>query len=125
MGKAKTSKNQKGPDKHIADQILYQIGQKVVISMIVIAVMVIIMSRSVIISSKETELTLESQSAAHQLADFFDPYIRMTQQLAVNPQVIELMEAATPNSKPITELEEYPTVFENMVNITGVDSIRN
>lgn len=119
MGDAGRGKNQR---RHsIADQIIRQIGKNVVGTMVIVALVVLFMSQSIVIDAKESELTLESQSAAYQLADFFDQYIRMTEQLAVNPEVIELMEDTTAGGKNITEMDNYATVYQNMVNIASVD----
>ena len=105
----------------ITKQIILQIGRNVLIVLGVIAVITVIMMQRVISSAKETELTLESQSTSNQIADFFNGYAKMTAQLAVNPQIVELERQATAGESLLSE-ENYDTVYENMVNCTMTDS---
>jgi len=105
----------------ITKQIILQIGRNVLIVLGVIAVITVIMMQRVISSAKETELTLESQSTSNQIADFFNGYAKMTAQLAVNPQIVELERQATAGESLLNE-ENYDTVYENMVNCTMTDS---
>lgn len=107
--------------KKIAEQIERQIGIIVVAIFLVFTVVSIISVRSVVIKGKQTELTLESQAASFQLADFFDQYRRVTEQLAVNPQLRQvLIDTVEPHS--LTKTKGYDTVFENMLNIAKTDS---
>lgn len=122
MGKRERGTRKQHARQGIAEQIIRRIGKNVLGTMMILALVVLAMSQSIVIGAKETELTLESQSASYQLADFFDRYLRMTEQLAVDPQVIELLGTATANGKKITELPGYEAVYENMVNVAGVDS---
>lgn len=87
----------------------------------VVAIVTIWMILSLTMSSKETELTLESEGASYQLADYFDQYTRITDQMAVNPQIRELLQSTTKEQK-ITENETYATVLENKKNIAAEDS---
>lgn len=105
-------------DRRIEEQILVQIGRNVLVVFIVIAVVAIMMMNSVLMTAKETELTLESQSMSNQLAEFFGTYSSMTEQLAVNPQVREVLKE-TGAGESIIEQKGYPTVFENLKNMTG------
>lgn len=122
MGKRERGTRKQHARQGIAEQIIRRIGKNVLGTMMILALVVLAMSQSIVIDAKESELTLESQSASYQLADFFDRYLRMTEQLAVDPQVIELLGTATANGKKITELPGYEAVYENMVNVAGVDS---
>ncbi len=108
-------------NKGIAEQIKSQIGKNVVIVLIVIAVVSIFMMRSVLMSSKETELTLESKAMSYQLEEFFRKYISMTEEMAVNPQMVEMLKQLGEGDN-ILEAENYPTVYDNLVNIAGTDS---
>lgn len=107
--------------KKIAEQIERQIGIIVLGIFLLIGVVSVISVRSVVIKSKQTELTLESEAASYHLADFFDQYIKMTQQLAVNPQARELLEN-TKSGDVITTTKGYDTVYENMLNMVGTDT---
>lgn len=112
------------PGKKKAKRISAQIVEKSVITVsgifIAVAAIIIVMIQSMTMSSKETELTLESESAAYQLADYFDQYTRVTNQMAVNPQIRELLQTAS-GKRAVTEQSLYPTVFENMENIAATD----
>lgn len=128
MGKNKKTEEKKGADKlwqkgrkGIADQIKIRIGRDVLIVFLLVAVVSIFMVRSVVMSAKQTELTLESESASYQLADFFDQYTRMTEQMAVNPEIRQVLRN-TKQGDLITQTKGYDTVYQNMMNIAGVDS---
>ena len=118
---SKRTKAEKRSKKGIAEQIRVQIGRNVVIVFLLVAFVSIFMIRSVIMTSKQRELTLESKSAANQLADFFDPYTRMMEQLAVNPQVRQVLKE-TGKGELIIETQGYDTVFDNMVNMQALDA---
>lgn len=105
----------------IANEIMTEIGKVVFFVFAIIAVLAIVVLTWEIKSSNEKELTLQSESAAWQLADFFDQYSRIVEQLAVNPEVREVMREAGAGSD-ITSGQHFPTVLDNMVNIAGTDS---
>lgn len=105
-------------DKPIAKQIMMRVGRNVLMAFIVIAVVAILMMNSVLKSAKETELTLESQAMSNQLAEFFGTYTSMTEQLAVNPQVREVLKE-TDAGENIPDQKGYATVFENLKNMTA------
>lgn len=107
--------------KRISQQIQKQIGSIVLAIFLVIAVVSILMVRAMVMNSKETELTLESKAASYQLGDYFDQYKRMTEQLAVNPQIRQIL-ADTVEEHGLTNTKGYDTVFENMLNIAKADS---
>ncbi|MCI5873526.1 MAG: methyl-accepting chemotaxis protein [Clostridiales bacterium] len=128
MGKDEKTEQKKGATrmsqkarKGIADQIKLQIGRDVLIVFLLVAVVAILMVRSVVMSAKQTELTLESQSAAYQLADFFDRYTGMTEQMAVNPELRQVLRD-TKAGDLITRTKGYDAVFKNLLNIAGLDS---
>lgn len=119
--KEKTKKEMQKTRKGIASQIQMQIGRNVLIVFVLVALVTIFRVSSVVMDAKETELTLESQSTGHQLADFFDQYTRMTEQMAVDPEIRQLL-SATKKGDLITETEGYTEVYKNMMDIAGVDS---
>lgn len=108
-------------NKGIANEILIKIGNNVLLVFIAIAIVATFITYSIVMSSKETELTLESESASYQLADFFDQYGQITEQMAVNPQIRELLKEVTANDI-ISQANGWPTVFENLKNITAMDT---
>lgn len=108
--------------KHgIAEQIMFRIGKIIVLVIVVIAFFSIFMVQKLVMESKQNELTLESEVAAQQLTGFFDQYMKMTEQMAVNPQIRSLL-TDTRAGQDITSMPGYPTVFDNMQNITSTDS---
>ena len=80
--KAKST-NKKG----IVFQIQNKIGLSVTLVMAVVAVLCIIMVQTLVSESNETQLRLESESAAMQLEKYFAPFERMVEQQAVNTEI--------------------------------------
>lgn len=118
----KKKKNEPGQSKkRIADEILYQIGKSVLIVFLVVAVIAIIMVRWLIVSSKQSELTLQSVSAAHQLSGFFERYERASAQLAVNPEIQALL-AGTTQGQNLAETENKDTVQQYLANVVEMDA---
>ncbi len=117
---AKTTGKKLQNKKKIADEIMLQVGKYILLVFLIVAFVSIFMIRASIMSSKETELTLESESAANQLADYFDPYMKVAEQMAVNPQIQKLL-LDTKSGDSLIKQDGYATVFQNMVNIAGTD----
>lgn len=107
-------------EKSISNEILISIGRVVLVIFLIVAVMAILMVRSVIMSSKREQLTLEAEGASYQLADFFNQYIRVTEQQAVNPLIREIMEE-TGAGQELSDAGSYALVLENMINVVGID----
>ncbi|MCI9082755.1 MAG: HAMP domain-containing protein [Lachnospiraceae bacterium] len=106
--------------KRIADEIMLQIGKSVLAVFVIVAFISIFMVRGAIMSSKETELTLDSEAASQELAGFFQQYIKSTEQLAVNPELRSLLQETKPGDR-ILESEHMDTVHHNLVNIVATD----
>ncbi|MDE7477582.1 MAG: Cache 3/Cache 2 fusion domain-containing protein, partial [Lachnospiraceae bacterium] len=109
------------PRKRIADEILLQIGKSVLLVFLVVAVVAICMVGWTIVTSKETELTLESNAAANQLTGFLEQYIRGVEQLSVNPEIRNVMTETTAGDD-ILQAKNMDTVRENLLNIVNTDS---
>lgn len=107
--------------KKIADEIMLQIGKYVLLVLLVIAVAAVGLMYNVVMSAKETELTLQSESAANKLADFFDPYMKVAEQMSVNPEIQELL-LQTQSGDSLIEQDRYPAIFQNMVNVADMDT---
>lgn len=108
------------PRKRITDEILLQIGKSVLIVFVIVAIVAIIMVRFAIMSSKETELTLESQSASNELTGFLEQYIKISQQLAVNPEIRDVLSETKPGDN-ILEHEKMDAVREYLKNVVQTD----
>ena len=120
--KTKKATRQSAPSrKGIEQEILYGIGARILAVFALIAIVTIAMVWVVMTSAKQKELTLASESAANKLTDFFDQYIKMSQQMAVNPEIIDLLDN-TKEGDSILEQPGFPTVYQDMVNIAGIDT---
>lgn len=106
--------------KSIRTELLVQIGRLIVVVLVAVAFISIAQMWYIINSDKETELTLESQSMAYQLADFFDGFEKMTAQMAVNPEIKALL-SNTGADDSIRLVEGYGTVFNNLKGIANTD----
>ncbi|NBH84002.1 methyl-accepting chemotaxis protein [bacterium C-53] len=107
--------------ERIADKILHQIGGSVILVLLIIAVAAIWMVGWLIITSKETELTQESNAAANQLTGFLQQYTRGVEQLSVNPEIRHVMTEIGAGGD-IELAEKMDTARENLINIANTDS---
>lgn len=106
--------------KRIADEIMYQIGKSVILVFLIVAIVAIVMVGWTIMTSKETELTLESSAAANQLTGFLEQYIKGVEQLAVNPEIKDVM-LQTEAGDDILQADNMETVRTNLLNIVNTD----
>ncbi len=113
---SKTTKSR----KRIADEIMNQIGKSVILVFLIVAIVAIVMVGWTIMTSKETELTLESSAAANQLTGFLEQYIRGVEQLAVNPEIKDVM-LQTGAGDDILQADNMETVRENLLHIVNTD----
>ncbi len=113
----------KTPDtrKRIADEIMTQIGKSVILVFLIVAAVAICMVAWTIMSSKEKELTLESKAASNQLTAFIDQYTRGVEQLAVNPDIIHIMNEIKPGDD-IQKAEKMDAVMEYLIDIANTDT---
>lgn len=118
---SKKKKNLKQSRKKIADEILIQVGRSVLSVFLIVAIIAIIMVRTVIVDSNKSELTLQSVSASHQLAGFFEQYVKSAEQLAVNPD-IQYVLTETKEGDDITKTDKMDGVRQNLANIVETDS---
>lgn len=107
--------------KKIADEILYQIGGSVIFVLLLIGVVAICMMGWLSITSKETELTQESNAAANQLTGFLEQYTKSVEQLAQNPEIKYVMANTRPGDE-FRQTEKMDTVLENLISIASTDT---
>lgn len=120
--KKKGVKNAKSTSrKGILYQIESKIGGTVTLVMLVIAVLVILVVRSIVMTSNDTQLKLESESAALQLEKFFAPFERMVEQQAMNTDIMILVNT-TGAGQTITQSTKYAGVYGNMVATQELDA---
>lgn len=108
------------PRKRIADEIMMQIGKSVILVFLIVAIVAIVMVSWTIMTSRETELTLESSAAARQLTGFLEQCIRSVEQLAVNPEIKDVM-LQTGAGDDILLADNMDTVMANLVSIANTD----
>lgn len=116
----KHQKEKKSSKKKIADEILQQIGGSVIFVLLLIAVVAICMVGWLIITSKEKELTQESNAAANQLTGFLEQYTKSTEQLSVNPEIKSVMQEITAGDD-ILQAQNMDTVMDNLIKIANTD----
>lgn len=113
-------KNEDG--KHcIADEIRAQIGKSVLIVFVLVEIVTIIMVWLATTSFRKSELTLESESAANQLAGFFEKYAREAEVLALNPQIRAVLQE-TKAGDNILDASDMDTVNKYLVNTAAADA---
>ncbi|MDE6202821.1 MAG: Cache 3/Cache 2 fusion domain-containing protein, partial [Lachnospiraceae bacterium] len=98
-----------------------QIGGSVIFVLLLIAVVAICMVGWLIITSKETELTQESNAAANQLTGFLEQYTKSVEQLSVNPDIKDVM-TETKAGDDMQQAEKMEAVMENLINIANTDT---
>lgn len=116
----KQQKGKTSSKKKIADEILQQIGGSVIFVLILIAAVAICMVGWLVITSKQKELTQESNAAANQLTGFLEQYTKSTEQLAVNPEIQNIMQEIKAGDD-IMQAEKMDTVMDNLIKIANTD----
>lgn len=107
--------------RRIADEIMFQVGRSVLIVFLIVAVASVIMVRWLVKSSKETELELQSASAANKIEGFFLQYTKTSGQLAVNPEIRYVLSETKPGDS-ILDTDNIETVRQNLLNIVEADA---
>lgn len=118
---AKDKKKQKQNKNGIKYQIQSQIGSSIIVVMAIIAVLVVVVVYNLLIKSNSNELQQESQAVSLQVEKYFSPFERMVEQLAIDPDVQEILETTTKGEK-MTENDIYSTVLDKMVNVANLDT---
>lgn len=108
------------PKKKIADEILRQIGQSVLLVFVVVAIIAIVIVRSVIATAKENELKLESESALFELTGFLGKYEKVAEQLAVNPEIRSILAETKPGDH-VNDHEEMECTRDFLDNVVQTD----
>ena len=76
----------------ISRKILTKIGKSVGAIFVLVAIIVVLVANSIITEANDTELTLESEAASYQLADFFQQYSSLAEGMTANVQIQKYME---------------------------------
>ncbi len=107
--------------RRIADEIMFQVGRSVLLVFLIVAVVSIFLVRWLVTSSKETELELQSASAADRMEGFFVQYTKTSAQLAINPEIRYVLSETTPGDS-ILDTDKMETVKQNLINVVETDS---
>lgn len=121
MMKTNLSAKKTNQQEKISANIARKVGTPTCIIFLVVAAVLALLVKVQLDDSNETELTLESQSAANELNTFFQQHLKSVSHLAVNPQVLSTVTSAD-STHPITETSTFATTFEYMRNMQQEDS---
>lgn len=115
--KTKAKVNKKG----IKAQIQSKISSGIVVVMLLVMILVIVLVYNLLINANNTELQQDSEAVALQVEKYFAPFERTVEQQALHKELIELLDTTTAGQK-ITENPLYPSVFEYLKEVQGLDS---
>ena len=107
--------------RRIADEIMFQVGRSVLLVFLIVAVVSVFLVRWLVTSSKETELELQSASAADRIEGFFMQYTKTSEQLAINPEIRYVLSETKPGDS-ILDTDKMETVRQNLINVVETDS---
>ncbi len=93
----------------------------VVICLCILLVSIFSLVKSQVEDSTAKTLTANSKQAAYQVENFFTQYIKMTETLALNPDVQQLFTNVTKGTT-ITSPEGFPNVKKSLVGLQAMDS---
>ncbi len=104
----------------IQKEILVQIGRIVIGFMAVLALVVGIMLTSIVNDANKTEIQLRSEVASWEVSDFFQPYLGMVENMAMNPQAQQVL-SDTVAGKNIKRQKTYSTTEKFLYNLAKGD----
>ena len=107
--------------KGISSQIQIKIGKTVGIIFIVVAIVVGLVTTNSITDANNTELTLESESAAYQLSDFFNQYCSIAEGMTTNLHIQEYLDT-TMVYTDVRVNENFPHIMNTLKGIQALDS---
>ncbi len=107
--------------KQIAQEIQVRILSIVITIFLIVAVVVTFMVGNVSLSAQKNDLQMQSKAASYQLEMFFEEYMTIVEQMALDTDVQTLL-TETKAGDDITKSEDYATVFEEMKKIAAADS---
>lgn len=107
--------------KRITQEIQSRILTIVIAIFMVVAVVVAVMVGNVSLSAQKNDLEMQSKAASYQLEIFFQEYMTIVEQMALDKDVRTLLTETKAGDK-ITESADYQTVFHEMEKIAAADS---
>ena len=106
--------------KGISSQIQIKIGKTVGIIFIVVAVIVGLVVNASTTDANNTELTLESESAAYQLSDFFNQYCSIAEGMTTNLHIQEYLDT-TMVYTDVRVNENFEYIMNTLKGIQALD----
>ncbi len=110
----------KSQNKGIANEISVKVLAVVIAAFLVVGAVVGLMVSNVSITAEKKQLTQDSQLVVHQIDGFFEKYMTVAEQLAVNADAIQLMKN-TDTGETMPEQEIYEKVYAQMESIVATD----
>ena len=104
--------------KRITQEIQSRILTIVIAIFMVVAVVVAVMVGNVSLSAQKNDLEMQSKAASYQLEIFFQEYMTIVEQMALDKDVRTLLTETKAGDK-ITESADYQTVFHEMEKIAA------
>ncbi|MCI5919239.1 MAG: hypothetical protein MRZ75_07970 [Roseburia sp.] len=117
MAKDKKAQNKKG----IKAQIQSKIGLAIIGVMTIITIVVLVLVDNLLISANNTKLQQDSESVSLQVEKYFAPFESMTQQLAIDKDVQDLL-ITTKAGDRMTDNALYNTVLDKMVGVANLET---
>lgn len=111
----------KNRKKQISQEISIRILSVTVTIFVVFCVMIAIMIGNISLSSQKNELELQSKAAGNELGTFFQKYMTIVDQMALNPDIRNIL-TDTKQGDSITEAEQYADVFGELQENQAYDS---
>lgn len=118
---AKEKKQKQQNKKGIQFQIQSRIGLSIIAVMALITVLVVVVVYNLLIKANNNELQQDSEAVSLQVEKYFAPFERMVEQLAIDPEVQDLL-TTTGAGERMTENKDYSAVLEKMVEVAGLDA---
>lgn len=107
--------------KHIANEISVRILTVVIAIFVVFSVIMVFMVGQIGLSSQKKDLTLQSKAASYQLETFFEKYTTMVQQMALNPDMQDIL-TETKAGDSILAAQNYQEVYKQLQAEVDTDS---
>lgn len=107
--------------RKIQTEIMQQIGIPVIVIFWIVGIIVSFAIGTIVIEANQTEIGLTAKTSALEIASFFAPYTEMVENMAVSPQIQQLLEETT-KGETILEEDLYPTVFTYMEQLAKSES---
>ena len=107
--------------KSISREVTSKILTVIITIFVIFSVGVSAMIGNLSLSSQKNDLQLQSQAASYQLETFFKKYTTIVEQMAINPDIREIMDT-TKKGDDIRSFSIYNNVFSELKQTQATDS---